>query len=384
MMTVRIPRLLIVDDEAPVREFLVEALSDLCGELTALGNLREAFRALESTSFDVVLTDICLPGCTGMDLLHLSRQFSWDCAIILMTGHASLDLVASSVRLHAADLLLKPFSVDDVIHSISQAYQKLIVRRQHKNERNRLSSGLRERTEQLQLAHRALRNTYRSSLESMVVTLEAREPETYAHSFRVRAYAMHLAKLMSYSPAMLPRLAYAGLLHDIGKIAVSDAVLLKPGRLTPEEFKALQIHPVVGEKIVQRMGFLQEESKMIRHHHERWDGRGYPDGLTGTQIPFGSRLFAVADTLDAMTSNRCYRSSLTLAEARREISACAGTQFDPEVTVVFETVAPETWSELRQQADNCARSAVIPEFSRDSIPDFAPELVELFPAIAGQ
>lgn len=379
-----IPRLLIVDDEVPVREFLTEALAEFCDELAAVGDLREAFRALESKPFDIVLADICLPGCSGMDLLHLSRQFKWDCAIILMTGHASLDLVASSVRLDAADFLLKPFAIDDVVRSISQAYQQLVTRRANVRERNQLTSGLRERTQQLEITRQTLRNTYRSALESMVVTLEAREPETCAHSFRVRAYALHLARLMRHPQAELLRIANAGLLHDIGKIAVSDAILLKPGKLTAEEFKTLQIHPVVGERIVQRMGFLSEEAKMIRHHHEHWNGRGYPDGLCGEQIPFGSRLFAVADTLDAMTSNRCYRSSLTLADARKEIAACAGSQFDPDIAAIFDMVAAQTWFDLRQGADDSARAAITPGFNRDTIPGFSLELLELFPVTAGQ
>jgi putative nucleotidyltransferase with HDIG domain len=382
-MTVLPPRLLIVDDEAPVREFLADALTDVCAELRAVGDLKEALHALASASYDVVLADICMPGCSGMDLLHLAKQFRWDSAIILMTGHASLDLVASSVRLHAADFLVKPFSLADLLRSINGAYQRLLVRRELVKQQNQLCSGLRERTEQLELARQTVRETYRSALESMVATLEAREPETYAHSFRVRAYAMHLAELMNYPATQLPRLAYAGLLHDIGKIAVSDAVLLKPGKLTAEEFKALQVHPIAGERIIQRMGFLQEEAKLIRHHHEHWNGRGYPDGLRGNQIPFGARLFAVADTLDAMTSNRCYRAALTLTDARKEIAACAGAQFDPEVARAFATVAPETWLALREQADASAHAATIPEFNRDSLPDFSPELLELSPSTVG-
>jgi putative nucleotidyltransferase with HDIG domain len=331
-----------------------------------------------------VLADICMPGCSGMDLLHLAKQFKWDCAIILMTGHASLDMVASSVRLHAADFLLKPFAIDDVIHSIAHAYQRLLVRREDLEAHRRLCSGLRERTQQLEITRETLRNTYRAALESLVVTLEAREPETYAHSFRVRAYALHLATLMNHPDFLLPRVANAGLLHDIGKIAVSDAILLKPGKLTGEEFKALQVHPVMGEKIVRRMGFLNEEAKMIRHHHEHWNGSGYPDGLRGEQIPFGSRLFAVADTLDAMTSNRCYRTALTLADARKEIAACAGVQFDPAIAAVFDTVSAEKWFDIRQQADDSAHAAIIPEFNRESIPGLGSELLELFPATAGQ
>jgi len=376
------PKLLIVDDEAPIRNFLTDAVAEYCADLLAVTDVKEAFRALETGHYDVVLADICMPGCSGMDLLYLAQQFKWDSAIILMTGHASMDVVASSVRLHAADFLLKPFTVNDVMHSVTQAYQKLIVRREQQKLAVQLRSGLQERTEQLELAQRTIRDAYRSSLESLIATLEAREPETYAHSFRVRTYSVHLATLMNYPAHHIPRLAYAGLLHDIGKIAVSDEVLLKPGRLTADEFARLRIHPVVGERIVRRMGFLQDEAKLIRHHHEHWDGTGYPDGLRGEEIPLGSRLFAVADTLDAMTSNRCYRSSLTVVDAQKEVARCAGTQFDPRIADAFSTVSPEMWIMLRQRSDAAANAATIQDPTRSNLRGPALELLELFPSIA--
>ena len=382
MMTDSRPRLLIVDDEAPIRDFLTDAVAEHCTSLLAVADVKEAFRALETGNYDVALTDICMPGCSGTDLLYLAQQFKWDVSIILMTGHASMNVVASSVRLHAADFLLKPFSLDDVLHSITQAYQKLILRREQQKLACQLSSGLQERTAQLAMAQQTIREAYRSSLESLIATLEAREPETYAHSFRVRTYSVHLATLMNYPERLLSRLAYAGLLHDIGKIAVSDEVLLKPGRLTAEEFGRLQVHPVVGERIVRRMGFLHEEANLIRHHHERWDGSGYPDGLRGEEIPLGSRLFAVADTLDAMTSNRCYRSSLTVPDAQKEIARCAGTQFDPQIADVFSTVSPEMWMMLRQSADATANAATIHDLNRNNLRALGPELLELFPSIA--
>ncbi|HVZ19069.1 MAG TPA: HD-GYP domain-containing protein [Terriglobales bacterium] len=224
-----------------------------------------------------------------------------------------------------------------------------------------LVEALRSRTEQLEFTRHLLNDSYRSALETVVATLEAREKETYAHSFRVRAYALHLARSMKYPAADLPRLAHAALLHDVGKVAVPDAILLKPGPLNAKEFELLKSHAVVGERIVNRMGFLAGAGKVIRHHHERWDGRGYPDGIGGCEIPFGSRLFAVADTLDAMTSHRCYRDALTIQDAYDEIHRCTGTQFDPEVAQAFLDVPPETWLRLQREADRDANAAIIPD-----------------------
>jgi putative nucleotidyltransferase with HDIG domain len=383
-MTESVPNLLIVDDEAVVREYLLEAVASYCGVVRAVEGLQPALQAIETETFDLLLADICMPGATGIDLLALAQQLHWDCAVILMTGHAELRDVVAGVRLHAADLLLKPFTLDTLERSIQKTFRRLQVGRQRRAERDRLTDGLKERTQQLEVTRQMLSESYRSALETLVATLEARERETYAHSFRVRSYALHLAELLHYSTADVARLAYAALLHDIGKVAVPDAILLKPGPLTREEFEVLKTHSAVGESIVRRMGLLSTVANTIRHHHERWDGRGYPDGISGSAIPFGARLFAVADTLDAMTSNRCYRASLSLAAARKEIERCSGAQFDPFVAQVFAKVSDETWADLRLQADQDAHAAIVPNVAEEQLINLFPAPVELFPVIARQ
>jgi cyclic di-GMP phosphodiesterase len=377
-----LPRLLIVDDEPPVREFLSEALETCCASVAAVEGLPAALRAIETQEFDVLLADICMPGGTGLDLLALAHQLNWDCSVILMTGHAEMNHVVAGVRLHAADFLLKPFSLDTLQHSVQQSFQKLQSARYHRTERASLTIDLRQRTEQLKFAQHLLTDSYRATLESLVATLEAREPGTYAHSFRVRTYALHLAEALNYPKTDLPLLGYAALLHDIGKVAVCDAILLKPGQLTPEEFETLKTHSAIGERIVKRMGFLTGALKIVRHHHEAWDGRGYPDGISGTDIPLGSRIFAIADTLDAMTSNRCYREGLTIDAAREEIQRCAGTQFDPAIVQVFANVPDAVLWRLRGQADSDARAAIIPEINPGDCSLCAVMPPPLFPAAA--
>ena len=376
-----VPHLLIVDDETPVRDFLTEALEPCCAGVTSVDSLHGALQAFENDQYDVLLADICMPGGTGLDLLALAQQLNWDCAVILMTGHAQMDHVVAGVRLHAADFLLKPFSLDTLQHSVEQSFEKLRQARASRLEHDMLAVGLRERTEQLQAACHLLDDSHRSALESLVATLDAREHETYTHSFRVRAYALHLALAINYPPQDLPLFGYAALLHDIGKIAVSDTILLKPGRLTPQEFTLLKNHSTVGEHIVERMGFLRGADNIIRHHHERWDGRGYPDRISGTAIPLGSRLFAVADTLDAMTSDRCYRKALTLEDARREIERCSGTQFDPSIVRVFTTISSAVLHKLRQAADRDASAAVVPDLSSAGLPFSAAAPSQLSPAV---
>lgn len=356
-----LPRVLVVDDEPFVRDTLTEALQLYCASVCSTDNLHGVLAALETGNFDILLADICMPGAGGLDLLSLAQQLNWDCAVILMTGHADLHDVVAGVRLHAADFLLKPFGLDTLRHSIRKSYEKLLLSRRSRLEQQALAAGLRERTAELELTQHLLSDSYRSALETLVATLEAREPETYAHSFRVRAYALHLATVMQVPAADLPQLAHAALLHDVGKVAVADSVLLKPGPLSREEFQSLQVHSAIGERIVNRIGFLSGAGKIIRHHHERWDGLGYPDRISGSDIPFGSRLFAVADTLDAMTSNRCYRRAMTIDDARNEIRRCSGTQFDPAIAAAFSTIPKNVLFHLRHQADHDASTAIIPE-----------------------
>lgn len=367
-----LPTLLIADDEVPVRDYLLEALLPCCAKVRAVGNILDALQALETERFDLVLADVCMPGGGGLDLLALIQQLKWDCAVILMTGHAQLEHVVASVRLQASDFLLKPFSLSMLHEAVRQCYGKLSARRLREGDRNELNANLLRQERQLDLSRHLLSDTQRSALESLILTLEARERNTYAHSFRVRAYALHLASQIGYPTPGLELLGHAALLHDIGKVAVSDQVLLKPGPLTCQEYETLKSHSAVGERIVNRMGFLAGAGAIIRHHHERWDSRGYPDGISGPNIPLGSRLFAVADTLDAMTSSRCYRRALSFQAAREEIARCAGSQFDPDIAAAFAKVPETTWHSLRDLADGDALAASTPT----SLPQGSPLLIE--------
>ncbi|MCL4236418.1 MAG: HD domain-containing protein, partial [Deltaproteobacteria bacterium] len=177
-----------------------------------------------------------------------------------------------------------------------------------------------------------------STLTSLVRTLEAKDPYTRFHSDRVTNLAMMVGREMGATQADLEVLRFAGLLHDIGKIGVSDAILQKKGSLTPEEFEAIKAHPIIGERILEPLGMLPDERAIIRHHHERWDGRGYPDGLAGKDIPFLARVLTLADSYDAMTSDRVYRLGLSHDVALGEVVRYAGRQFDPNVVAAFESL----------------------------------------------
>ena len=200
-------------------------------------------------------------------------------------------------------------------------------------------------------ALRELEENYQITLEALVLAMDAREHETYAHSLRVRAYTLYLARLVSYPPALMPPLAHAALLHDIGKIAVADSILLKPGKLTEKEWVQMRRHVSAGEEILNRIPFLRPSAPVVRHHHERYDGKGYPNGVAEEQIPLGARLFSLADTLDAMTSDRAYRKARGLPEVYAEVSRERGVQFDPQVADLFLKTPQGVWQQIRDSLD---------------------------------
>jgi response regulator RpfG family c-di-GMP phosphodiesterase len=179
-----------------------------------------------------------------------------------------------------------------------------------------------------------------STLKSLVSTIEARDPYTRQHSQRVTDFSVLIAKEMGCSEEQIDTVRVAGYLHDLGKLGVKDSVLLKPGPLTTEEFDQIKAHPVIGEEIIAPIGFLPEERALVRHHHERWDGRGYPDGLAGEEIPLLARVITVADVFDAMTSDRPYRPAMSFQNGLDEILRCSGTQFDPHVVEAFKVALP--------------------------------------------
>jgi putative nucleotidyltransferase with HDIG domain len=240
----------------------------------------------------------------------------------------------------------------------------LLAQREARAYHGRLETTVQRRTRDLEKALQELEDNYDTTLEALVAALDAREHETFSHSFRVRAYASYLARQIGYPPAYLSHLEHGALLHDIGKIAIRDSILLKPGRLTPEEWVEMKKHSVVGETILSHVAFLAPAAIIVRHHHESYDGTGYPDGLAGEDIPLGARVFAFADTMDAMTSDRPYRKAAGFEAIRHEIIRCTGSQFDPHIASAFLDIPVQRWKELRATADaHGSASSLLPELA---------------------
>jgi cyclic di-GMP phosphodiesterase len=208
-----------------------------------------------------------------------------------------------------------------------------------------------QRTSELRHTIAELEHSYDVTLEALGDALDMKDAETQGHSKRVTAYTVRIASALGLDQDAIRTLARGAFLHDIGKMAIPDAILRKPGRLTAEETEVMQQHSYLGYRMVKKISFLSDASEIVYTHQERWDGSGYPRGLKGEEIPLGSRIFSVADCLDAMTSDRPYRAARSVENARAEIAAWSGRQFDPEIVRVFLSIPTSVWEELGRKID---------------------------------
>jgi putative two-component system response regulator len=327
---------LVVDDEEFLRSIVRERLElagytvdEACNGKDALGKL-----ATGGHRYEVLITDIRMPEMDGIALL---REWGKRCpatAGIVMSANAELDTAVSALKMGACDYITKPFNFDVLLITIENALRKKDLERQLEDYRSNLEVKVREQTD-------VINSMYVRSIDAMIKALEAKDFYTRGHSQRVTIYSVATAKEMGLSDAEVEHLHRASILHDLGKIGVREAVLNKPGKLTDEEFAEITRHPETAVGILEPIPFFRPLLPSILHHHERWDGRGYPGRLAGDRIPLASRIMAVADTFDAMTSTRAYRKALPVTEANAEIRRCSGTQFDPDIVPFFLACQPK-------------------------------------------
>lgn len=342
-------KILIADDEADIRELLGDFLESEGYEcLLAV----DAFQALktfkENGDIDLVMSDIRMPGKTGLELLSDIKEIDEDVMVIMISAVKDIESAISAMSKGAYDYVAKPFKLTEVVLIAKKAIEKRKLILQNKEYQRELERMVAERTIELQNALEELDNTYIFTLRALVTALDTRDEETQGHSLRVVKYTLKLAELMNWGDKeKLKNLEYGALLHDIGKIGIPDAILKKPGKLTKEEWDVMKTHPEVGYKILHKIEFLEDPSQIVLHHHERFDGSGYPAGLKDADIPVGSRIFAVADTVDAMTSERPYRAALSFEDASNELTKYSGIQFDPQVVEAFHSVPLDFWKQKR-------------------------------------
>ncbi len=334
-------RILVVDDDTSILKMIqillqMEGYSSDCAK-----DALQAQTRLTEIEYDVVISDIMMPGISGIELLKFLQENSPDVPVILMTGNPNLETAAEAIRAGSAvDYLGKPFTTKQILRTVERAIEIKTVRNENRrltaeNERYRLH--LEDLVEEKSAE---LVSAYDFTLEAMVAMLDAREKATGQHSVRVRDLSLILGKTLGLSSSELDELARGTLLHDIGKISIPDAVLLKPSPLTSDEWKTMQTHSQAGYDIIKSSARLAPAAELILSHHEKFDGTGYPRGLKGDEICLGARIFAVIDSYDAMRSVRPYKDSVSATDAFEEVTHCSGTHFDPEVVQAFLTCQP--------------------------------------------
>jgi len=329
--------ILIVDDEPFIRDIVSRKLTAEGYSCAQAGDAEQALSTLARESFECILSDINMPGLDGIELLRRVRLTDQDVAVIMMTGAPDIDVALEAMRLGAHDHLAKPLNLDELVIEVERAVEKRQLVVENREYQRNLESMVDERTKQLHEANEELRRLLVSSIKSLAHALEAKDPYTRGHSDRVAETAVMIAGHLALDGEEIENVRLAGILHDIGKIGIREGVLNKPGKLSAEEWVLVKEHPVMAERILGPIAELKNIIGIVRHHHERFDGSGYPDGLEGSGIPLGARILAVADAFDALTSKRSYRDALSVRKAVAVLEEERGTQFDPVVVRAFLT-----------------------------------------------
>jgi cyclic di-GMP phosphodiesterase len=328
-------------------------------------NAAAALTLLQEHACSVVLMNLSAGRSTasafrlnGVELIADIKALDPTVQVIAVVDRSELELGLEMMRVGALECLTTPQAPQRIVTSIGRALER---RRQVLNERayhELIERAVYQRTGDLNTLVCELEEAYRQTLWALGSALESRDVETNAHSFRVMKYSQALASAMGINGKTLKNIEYGVFLHDIGKIGVADAILFKPGKLTEEEWAVMREHPARGRYLLAGIKFLEGGLDIVYSHHERWDGQGYPQGLHAESIPLGARIFAVGDTLDAMTSDRPYRKALSYEEARTEIMTNSGIQFDPAVVEVFHDFVDVEWMRLREEGEDLAHSIV--------------------------
>jgi putative two-component system response regulator len=316
------PRVLCVDDEPVILQLLRRLLEVQGFEAVICGDPLAAGAAFAGGGFDVVITDIHMPGMDGLKLMQSMREMQPEIPVVVVTGQGTVDMAIQALRDGATGMLVKPFTGEELRAEVRRALSATRIR------------------------YEALQYRYISPvLDSIALTLstaiEARNLETGEHCRQLGILSERMAAVLGLDERQRTTIRIGGYLHDIGKIGIADAILLKPGKLTDVEMAEMRRHSEIGASILEVHEAMAEIAQLVRHHHERWDGLGYPGALVGTAIPLGGRIIAVADAFNAMTSDRIYRLAMPLERAWSELRAHSGAQFDPEIVAVFEHVVDE-------------------------------------------
>jgi putative nucleotidyltransferase with HDIG domain len=347
-----VDRILVVDDEETIREIVCSMLTTANYKCRQAASGMEALALLESgEEFELMLSDLMMANLDGIGLLEKTKERFPEMPVVMVTAVHDISVALAAIRNGAYDYLLKPFEREQLLATVSRALENRRLKLENRAYQSGLESLVDTRTAQLKKALVDLERSYDITLEALGDALDKKDAETEGHSKRVTAFTIAIARNMGLSKDQIAVIARGAFLHDIGKMAIPDAILRKPGKLTPDEILIMQEHCYHGYEILKKIPFLGEAAEIVYAHQERYDGTGYPRGLKGEQIPLGARMFSVADTLDAITSDRPYRPAQSLTAAREEIRAWSGRQFDPDVVKVFLEMDQNIWPDLRKEVN---------------------------------
>lgn len=357
--------ILVVDDEEAIREIVTLMLTSAGYSCMSAGSGKEAVKLLNSSDeFALLLSDLMMTDMSGLALLEIANQSFPDLPVVMVTAVHDLSIALGAIRKGAYDFLLKPFEREQLLATVRRALENRRLKLENRAYQINLESLVAARTEQLRHAIQELEQSYDITLGALGDALDLKDAETEGHSKRVTAFTIAIAGALALPEEKVRVIARGAFLHDLGKMAIPDAILRKPGKLNEREMAIMRQHSYRGYQMVCKIPFLAEASEIVYSHQERWDGKGYPRGLKGEDIPLGARLFAVADTLDAMRSDRPYRSAQSFAVARSEIARNAGTQFDPKIVETFLSMPESLWEDLRREIDSQVQLSQIANVSK--------------------
>ena len=335
-------KILAVDDEQGIIDSLSIFLKRSGYSFTGITNPEEAIERIKHEHFDLLLLDFIMTPLHGDQVVEEIRKFNKELYILLLTGHKDLAPPLETIkRLDIQGYCEKSDKFDQLLLLIESGIKSVEQMKEIKSINDKLSD-----------TYKQLEKAYMESIQTLRYTVEAKDTYTRGHSDRVSAISVLIGKELGLSNEDLRRLEIGGLFHDIGKIGVPDSILQKEGKLSENEYSEIKNHPTIGAHILSTASIFQDILPIVKYHHERYDGKGYPEQLSGEKIPFLARITAIADTFDAMTSRRSYRDSLPIETVISEIEDCKGTQFDPEIATVFINIlknSPEKIIEIQEK-----------------------------------
>ncbi|MEW6735776.1 MAG: HD domain-containing phosphohydrolase [Acidobacteriota bacterium] len=344
-------RVLVIDDEDSCRTLLAEWLRSCGYHCEEANNGSEGLNRALDQEWNLILSDIIMPGLSGVELVRMVKNFKSSTPVIMISAVRNLDTIKSAFREGAYDCIFKPFDLNELEISIARALEKSRLARENERHQQLLEQRVTEQAERI-------RSLSLGAIIALARALEAKDQYTSGHSQRVAEYSAMIAQQMGLDDYTCEQVRIAGQLHDIGKIGLRESILNKPGRLTDEEYNLVRQHPVIGSEILRPV--INDVCVLhgVKHHHECFDGRGYPDGLVGEEIPLPARILSVADTYDAITTNRAYRGARDYEAAHNELVRCAGTQFDPAVVNAFIEIPKVKIAEVMQRIPPVAQWSV--------------------------